>query len=216
LGAAGHVAIVAQRERVLGDVMKHTADRTSEAVAAHSSPSGLTILNGSPRPDNLNGSVTRSPTYGELAAENRDLQRRCQEAEESCMEEPTSELRSPSGESSLSVPRDVFDLDAAVNHCLGRAELFSEMVDYFFQEADASVEHIRSALGKSDAADIAYHAHRFVGTISHLGATSALLATRRVEHLGRSGDLRAADEAIARLDQQIAVLKEVLAEYRTG
>ena len=45
--------------------------------------------------------------------------------------------------------------------------------------------------------------HRLKGTVAYLGAAPALEATRRVEDIGRSGDLSAAPAALEKLAMEL-------------
>jgi CheY-like chemotaxis protein/HPt (histidine-containing phosphotransfer) domain-containing protein len=104
----------------------------------------------------------------------------------------------------------VFSLDDAVHRCAGKYSLFQDMVKYFFDEVDALLEQMRTALHRRDAQEIGGTAHRLKGTVVYLGAGPAADATRRVEELGHAGDLAGAAAAIDELARQLGLLKQAL------
>jgi HPt (histidine-containing phosphotransfer) domain-containing protein len=108
----------------------------------------------------------------------------------------------------------VFRLDDALEKCLGRRDLFQEIVECLFGEADALLGQMRGALGDGAAAELAAAAHRLKGTVAYLGAAPALEATQCVETVGRSGDWSAAPAALERLARELDRLKEALGEHR--
>lgn len=107
-----------------------------------------------------------------------------------------------------------FDLDEALRRCVGSRELFGEIVGAFFDEADPSLERLRTALAHGDAAEVAATAHRLKGTVVYLGAARTEELTKRVEAAGRAGDLAAAAAAVDDLDHELAALKTALAPHR--
>ena len=111
---------------------------------------------------------------------------------------------------------EVFDLAVAVNRCFNNYELFQDMVDSLFTEADELLGQMREALHVGDLAEVGHRAHRLKGTVVYLGAEQAADATRRVEQLGRSADAAAVPEALDRLEAQIERLKAALAPHQKG
>ncbi len=108
----------------------------------------------------------------------------------------------------------VFDLDEAVRRCYGKYKMFQDMVGCFFDEADQLIEQMLRALGTGHATDLADTAHRLKGTVVYLGARAAADATRRVEQIGKSGDLTIAAEAIKQLEEQLDILRQALVPHR--
>jgi signal transduction histidine kinase/CheY-like chemotaxis protein len=106
-----------------------------------------------------------------------------------------------------------FDRDEAVRRCFGKYEMFQEMVSGFFDEADPLVQQMRIAVRNGDAGELGRLAHRLKGTVVFLASQSAEDATRRIEQLGRSGELTNGIAAIDELERQLRVLKEALASY---
>ncbi|MHB8899585.1 MAG: response regulator [Thermoguttaceae bacterium] len=108
----------------------------------------------------------------------------------------------------------VFDLDNAVKHCFGKYDLFQQMAESLFCEADPLLEQMQEALANGNATDMGNAAHRLKGTVSYLGAAPAVDATRRVEQMGRSGELAGAAGAIQQLAEQVEFLKDALSPHR--
>jgi signal transduction histidine kinase/DNA-binding NarL/FixJ family response regulator len=109
----------------------------------------------------------------------------------------------------------VFHFEEAVARLDGRQELFQDMVGFFFQDAPASLAGIRAGLQENNAAAVAHHAHKLMGTLLYLGAAPASEAARRVEIAGQSRDLTDADAAVAHLEHEMARLGKALAPHRT-
>ncbi|MHB8901451.1 MAG: response regulator, partial [Thermoguttaceae bacterium] len=107
-----------------------------------------------------------------------------------------------------------FDLDQAVETCFGQYTMFQKMVECLFAESDTLLSRMRAALAEENASDLARAAHRLMGTVAYLGSRPVLDATERVECLGRDGNLAAATEAVAELEEQIAALKRAVQSHR--
>jgi CheY-like chemotaxis protein/HPt (histidine-containing phosphotransfer) domain-containing protein len=108
----------------------------------------------------------------------------------------------------------VFNLAVAVARTLGKYDLFRQMVDFFYQEADPLVARMRSAVAGGDAEDLIYAVHRLKGTILYLGSHRTMESADRLERIGRSGDLAPAADALRELEQWIERLKIALAPHR--
>ncbi len=109
----------------------------------------------------------------------------------------------------------IFRFEEAVARLNGRQELFRDMVNFFFQETPATLAGIRACLQENDGPAVAQHAHKLMGTLVYLGAGPASEAARRVELVGRSRDLTAADAAVSHLEHEMARLGKALVPYRT-
>lgn len=109
----------------------------------------------------------------------------------------------------------VFDLAEAVARSLGKYDLFQQMVDYFYQEADPLLEHMRAAVAEGNAEELVYAAHRLKGTILYVGSPPAMEGVERLERIGLLGDLEPAAAAIRDVERWIDLLKPALAPHRT-
>jgi CheY-like chemotaxis protein len=107
----------------------------------------------------------------------------------------------------------VLCLEEALARLDGRRELFQEMVAFFFRDSPAVLDGIRSGLQDGSATALDRHAHKLMGTLLYLGAEPALQAARRVETIGRLGNLTEAAEAVSHLERELSRLEEALAPY---
>ncbi len=108
----------------------------------------------------------------------------------------------------------VFDLEEARSICFGDEEILRDLVEYFFQESGPLLSAIEDAAHRSDAPELAAHAHRLNNTVLFLAAHPAGEAVARVQHIGESGDLAGAPEAIDQLAQELEILGDALSRYR--
>ena len=111
---------------------------------------------------------------------------------------------------SATAPARVFDLDKAVQRCFGKYAIFQDMVRCLFDEADPLLERMRTALADGNVVELRNAAHRLKGTVGYLGAAPATNAVHQVEQLGIDGELAGAAEAIRQIEEQLAILKQVL------
>ena len=74
----------------------------------------------------------------------------------------TSQLESP-----------VFDVQAALNRCLGTPDLLAQMIGFFLNDVDILLPQIRAALQQSDLAEVGRLAHKLKNTMTHLAAERA-------------------------------------------
>ncbi|MEN6494678.1 MAG: PocR ligand-binding domain-containing protein [Thermoguttaceae bacterium] len=108
----------------------------------------------------------------------------------------------------------LFNFDEAVRRCYGKRELFQEMVESLFDEAEPLLNQMHAALARGDGADLAAAAHRLKGTVVYLAAGPAADATRQVEQIGKSSELTEAAHAIGELTRELVALKAALAPHR--
>lgn len=111
---------------------------------------------------------------------------------------------------------EAFNLAEAVQRCCGRYSLFQEMVKSFLEDVDPTRQRIRTALEQGNAREMATAAHRLKGTLVYLSASAATEAARRVEQIGKSGNLTEAPEALDELEKQLQRLQEALAPHGKG
>jgi two-component system, sensor histidine kinase and response regulator len=128
---------------------------------------------------------------------------------------PADEATNPIGLAQPEAPLKVFDFDDAVTKCFGRYSLFLEMIEEFFGESVVLLGKMRSALANQDLVDMGNTAHRLLGTMVFLGASTAIHDLRRIEMVCKTGDLAAAANAMDHLECQVDGLKKALGSYRT-
>jgi HPt (histidine-containing phosphotransfer) domain-containing protein len=149
-----------------------------------------------------------------IVAKAQPQQRNCAADEEPGDGAPWQQGSEPPDDPANAVVASVFNLEAAVRTCYGELDLFREMVGSLFEEAEPSLERMRSALARRDSMEIAQAVHRLRGSVVYLAAPSAAEATGCLEQIANSGDLVRAAFAIERVAHEIGRLMEALAPYR--
>jgi HPt (histidine-containing phosphotransfer) domain-containing protein len=109
---------------------------------------------------------------------------------------------------------DVFNLAAALEGVEGRHDRLQRIIDIYFDEAPLRVAQIRSGLADQEPALVACAAHRLAGTLVYLKAARALAAAQSVDDRAVAGDLCGANAAFAKLEQDLALLDQVLTSER--
>ena len=92
----------------------------------------------------------------------------------------------------------------------GDAKLLRRLVDVFLDDCPRMVARIRKAVATRNAEALAKVAHGFKGAVSNFGATEVVEMARRLEAMGRQGDLNGTDEICQRLERAIPALAEAL------
>lgn len=92
----------------------------------------------------------------------------------------------------------------------GDRALLKELVGLFLEECPRRIGEIRAALARHDSPGLASAAHGLKGTLSYFAAGAAADAVRRLEMIGRDGDLKDAEAACAALEQALAHLTPAL------
>jgi len=106
-----------------------------------------------------------------------------------------------------------FDYVEAVGRLDGQPELFGMVASIFVEDCPSELRALRSALDSGDAEAVAFTAHKLKGALSSIGANPARAAARRLEELGRTGDLTAAREAYPELESSLDALLPELEPY---
>jgi signal transduction histidine kinase/DNA-binding response OmpR family regulator len=88
--------------------------------------------------------------------------------------------------------------------------LIQSLAKTFLADAPKTLAQIRTAVKKKDAAKLARAAHLLKGSIAIFGATKAVAATRKLEALGRAGNVADASTALGSLECELAVLRQEL------
>jgi HPt (histidine-containing phosphotransfer) domain-containing protein len=106
---------------------------------------------------------------------------------------------------------DFLDGARALTSVGGDAQLLRELARLFLAESPTWLADIHDALARRDAPQLQRVAHTLKGSLSTFGALSACEAARRLETMGRSGDLTQADAACAALEELMAGVRPALA-----
>lgn len=105
----------------------------------------------------------------------------------------------------------VLDIPEALNRADGDQSLLLILADLFLQEGPEDVEAIHVALARQDPAGLAAAAHKLKGASLPIGAPRLFESAKRLEALGRQGELAEAALACAEVDVHLA---EVLVALR--
>jgi signal transduction histidine kinase/DNA-binding response OmpR family regulator len=107
----------------------------------------------------------------------------------------------------------VWDHAAALARVGGDDGLLRETTELLLAELPRLLGTVHSAVGQADAGGLERAAHKLKGSISIFEARSAVAAARRLEELGRAGDLTAAGAAVQTLDREIGRLLPELTAF---
>jgi HPt (histidine-containing phosphotransfer) domain-containing protein len=107
-------------------------------------------------------------------------------------------------------------VDRALITVGGDRELLEELSGIFLTESPAMLDAIREAIAARDAQSLDQAAHTFRGALATLGATEAAAAARMLEMSGRHNTFDDAPAALAQLEAQVAVVTQILAQFKAG
>jgi two-component system, sensor histidine kinase and response regulator len=96
----------------------------------------------------------------------------------------------------------------------GNPALLAEVIDMFLVDGPQLTREIRQATDRGDSKSLASSAHALKGSAGLFAKQGAYDTARRLEQLGKSGDLTAAGEACAELERDMDALRATLAELR--
>jgi two-component system sensor histidine kinase/response regulator len=88
----------------------------------------------------------------------------------------------------------------------GRADLLNQVVSVFLEDAPAMMARLKDALRTGSAVEAAAAAHALKGSVGLFSQGEAYEDARRIEQLGRTGDLTGAEAACAELDSSVTRL----------
>jgi len=106
--------------------------------------------------------------------------------------------------------QDILDRKTLWERVAGDAELLREIIELFLADCPERLMELHEALTHQDCTALAQAAHRLKGALGNISANHALAAVRRVETSARAGDIHAATEAVARLEDELARLTSLL------
>jgi CheY-like chemotaxis protein/HPt (histidine-containing phosphotransfer) domain-containing protein len=108
----------------------------------------------------------------------------------------------------------VVDWAIALDRLQGDRGLLEEIVEVFREECPRLVAQARRAIAAGDAAELRLAAHTLKGALVNFAATDAVEAARRLEMIGKQGELAAASQAFEELERQLERLQPALAEMQ--
>jgi HPt (histidine-containing phosphotransfer) domain-containing protein len=86
------------------------------------------------------------------------------------------------------------------------------LIETFLDDCTTYMDEIRTAVEEDDAVALMREAHGLKGAVANLHAEPAWEAARRLEEIGRSGELEGAAPALATLEEEIDRLRSALGE----
>jgi two-component system sensor histidine kinase/response regulator len=120
----------------------------------------------------------------------------------------------PAGAAPLCVaaPPERFDREAVLASMEDDLTTLRDVAAVFRREAPAMLSSVRRAVGGRDAPALEQAAHRLKGACSIFQAQGAIGAARRLEQLGRGGDLSMAGGVLEELCESVRLLDTALAD----
>jgi CheY-like chemotaxis protein/HPt (histidine-containing phosphotransfer) domain-containing protein len=109
--------------------------------------------------------------------------------------------------------QDILDRRTLWERVAGDADLLREIIELFLADCPERLMELHEALTHQDCTALARAAHRLKGALGNISANHALAAVRCVETSARAGDVHAATEALARLEDELARLTPLLAVF---
>lgn len=109
--------------------------------------------------------------------------------------------------------QDILDRRTLWERVAGDADLLREIIELFLADCPERLMELHEALTHQDCTALARAAHRLKGALGNISANHALAAVRCVETSAREGDVDAATEALAKLEDELARLIPLLATF---
>ena len=110
-------------------------------------------------------------------------------------------------------PDEVPDRDTILGRVRRDVGLLRELAQLFAEECPGCLEQIRESLRRGDAAGLYRAAHFLQGSAANVGPSAVCTAARRLETMGRTGDLTTAADAYRDLERALERLQLVLAGF---
>jgi PAS domain S-box-containing protein len=113
---------------------------------------------------------------------------------------------SPSTETSA----PVIDEQALMAGVRGDEKLLHELIDLFMEDSSAMLSHMKDAIEREDASELASSAHALIGSLGNFASRRAFNKAKELERMARQGDLDSAIEIFPDLVDETARLEEAL------
>ena len=107
--------------------------------------------------------------------------------------------------------RPGFDMDTALAHLGGDAELLREVAELFCEDAPLLLQEIRNSIASSDTGSLERSAHALKGAVGNFGVGRAWECALKLEVMGRDGEVSHANSAFEQLSTEINEVTEALA-----
>jgi CheY-like chemotaxis protein/HPt (histidine-containing phosphotransfer) domain-containing protein len=113
-------------------------------------------------------------------------------------------------------PSDKVDRDALLEGFGGRADLLKHVVEVFLEDGPATLARLKGAIEAGNGAEVAAIAHSLKGSVGLFAQGQAIEGVRRLEHIGKSGDLSQADAVRAEVEESVSRLTTELRALLDG
>ena len=110
-------------------------------------------------------------------------------------------------------PAEAFDRAVIEELTEGSPDLICELIGLFTEDSVRLLAEARLALDAGRAPELSAVAHTIKGSASNFGAHPVVSAARRLEEMGRNGELNAADAVLATLSFELGRLNSALGEF---
>jgi PAS domain S-box-containing protein len=104
----------------------------------------------------------------------------------------------------------ILDHEALLTGLDGNRQLLRELAQLFMADYPKQLAEIKTAVQRGNAEELRRAAHTLKGSVGNFAAKKAFEAARRLEIMGRDGDLRAAHDACVSLEDELShLIKEL-------
>ncbi len=89
----------------------------------------------------------------------------------------------------------------------GEPDVLKEVLQLFLEDVPGRIERLRTACDAGNAAELHRVAHSLKGSAGNIGANDMLAVCRRLDELGKSGDVSSGQGLVESLDAEFARVK---------
>ena len=114
------------------------------------------------------------------------------------------------------LPPDKVDRDVLLEGFGGRADLLKHVVEVFLEDAPATLARLKQAIQAGNGTEVAAIAHSLKGSVGLFSQGQAFEGIRRLEQVGKSGDLSQAETTRAEVEESVARLTTELRALLDG
>ena len=107
---------------------------------------------------------------------------------------------------------DVFNVDEALAQLESDMDLLRQIVQLFVEQYPKLLEETQQAFSRSDCVSLTAAAHTLASSVGQLGGQKAHAAARKLEQLGRQGNLSDVPQALAELESELLLLKSAVSD----
>jgi PAS domain S-box-containing protein len=99
---------------------------------------------------------------------------------------------------------DKVDREALLEGFGGRADLLKHVVEVFLEDAPATLARVKHAIEAGNGAEVVAGAHSLKGSVGLFSQGQAFEGARRLEQIGKSGDLSQAEAVRAEVEESVS------------